>query len=284
MGAGHGEPRVLKNLKAVGETYMPRAFALASTLADWRVARNPMSDVNLLPLLASTDELACDIGANRGLFSFWMLHLGLRVAAFEPNPHMVPILRYRFPRALRQGRLRIFDIALSDSDGDAVLHVPKGFSPLGTIDGGLIGRDLAMDEIVVARRRLDDCIEEPTGFIKIDVEGHEHRVLEGARRLLMQSRPSILVEAEERHHAGAVADMQQMLHPMGYEGFFVDTNGLRPISEFDPNVHQRLDALNAEGTAALPGHRYVNNFVFVARPQVIERLHAWRPHRALTGI
>ena len=275
---------MLKTLKAAGETHMPRAFALASLFADWRVARNPMSEVNLLPLLASKDELACDIGANRGLFSFWMLHLGLRVAAFEPNPHMIRILRHRFPRALRQERLRIFDVALSDSEGEAVLHVPQGFSPLGTIDGGLIAQHVAMDEIAVARRRLDDCLDEPVGFIKIDVEGHEQRVLEGAHRLLVKHQPSILVEAEERHHAGAVAVMRQMLDPLGYEGFFVDADGLHSIGEFDPDVHQRLDALNATGTAARPGRRYVNNFIFIARPHIKARLLGWQPHRALTGI
>lgn len=275
---------MLKSLKAAGELHMPRAFALVSVVADWRVARNPLSEVNLLPLLASKDELACDIGANRGLFSFWMLHLGLKVAAFEPNPQMIRILRHRFPRALRNDRLRIFDCALSDGDGEVVLHVPRGFSPLATIDGRLAGKGLAMDDIAVQRRRLDDLLIEPVGFIKIDVEGHEQAVLEGAHRLLAAHKPSILVEAEERHRTGAVASMRQLLDPLGYEGFFVDADGLHSIGDFDPDLHQRPDALNADGTGARQGRAYVNNFIFVARPHMKARLQGWRPHRALTGI
>ena len=271
-------------LKAAGANHMSRAFALASVMADWRVARNASSEVNLLPLLADKNELSCDIGANRGLFSFWMLHLGLRVAAFETNPQMIRILRHRFPRALRDQRLHIFDVALSDRDGEAVLHVPEGLSPLGSIHRGTIHPDMPTDDINVARRRLDSCIHEPVGFIKIDVEGHEQRVLEGAGRLLEQYRPSILVEAEERHRPGAVASIIHMLAPLGYEGFFVHAERLHSIDDFDVDLHQRPDALNTEGTAVLPGRAYVNNFIFIARPHMKARLLGWQPHRALTGI
>ena len=271
-------------LKAAGANHMSRAFALASVMADWRVARNASSEVNLLPLLADKDELSCDIGANRGLFSFWMLHLGLRVAAFEPNPQMIRILRHRFPRALRERRLHIYEIALSNRDGEAVLHVPDGLSPLGTLNGGMVDPDISVEEIPVSRRRLDDFIDEPVGFLKIDVEGHEQRVLEGARRLLAKYHPSILIEAEERHRPGAVASTRQMLDPLGYEGFFVDGDGMHSIDDFDMDLHQRRDALNAAGTAVLPGRTYINNFIFIARPHMKARLLGWRPHRTLTGI
>ncbi len=273
-----------ETLKGIGERHMPRAFALASVVVDWRIARDPLSEVNLLPLLAAKDELACDIGANRGLFSFWMLHLGLRVAAFEPNPHIMRVLRYRFPRALRTGRLQLFEVALSDGDGPAVLHVPRRFSPLATLEPSRTGLLEAVDDITVQRRRLDDLLSEPVGFLKIDVEGHEQRVLEGAHRLLGEYRPSILVEAEERHRPGAVASMRQMLDPLGYEGFFVHDEAMHSIDDFDVDRHQRRDALNAEGTAVRSGRSYVNNFIFIARPHMKARLQGWRPHRALTGI
>lgn len=230
-------------LKAAGENLRSRAFALASVMVDWRVARDAASEVNLLPLLADKNQLSCDIGAGRGLFSFWMLHLGLRVAAFEANPRMIRILRHRFPRALREGRLRI----LKDD---------------------------------VAQCRLDDLITEPVGFIRIAAAGHEPRVLEGARGLLVEHRPSILVEAEERQRPGSVALARRMLDPLGYEGFFIDADGLHPIDDFDPDVHRRRDALNA----ARPGRASVNNFIFIARPHMKARLQGWRPHRALTGI
>jgi len=278
-----GDENVLSSLKTIGATYLPRAFALASGLADWRIARDPASEVNLLPLLVSPGDHVCDIGANRGLYIFWLLRLGAKVAGFEPNPHMVAVLRHRFAAALKEGRLELFDCALSDGAGAVTLHIPRGYSPLATIDGGLAGASgLAMDEVQVPRRRLDDCVGADIAFIKLDVEGHEQKVLDGASRLIAAARPSILVEAEERHRAGAVASLRQCLEPLGYDGFFVLADGVHPIAEFDPARHQRREALNGDGTGALAPFTYINNFVFTARPDQQARLRSWKPQRMLT--
>ena len=53
--------------------------------------------------------------------------------------------------------------------------------------------------VAVRCRRLDDFGLEPVGVIKIDAEGHELTVLQGARALIERDRPSFLIEAEERH-------------------------------------------------------------------------------------
>lgn len=256
---------------------MPSLFSLLSIIADKRAAKNALSEVHLLPLLTSKNELSCDVGSNRGLFSYWMLRHGVRVAAFEPNPHVTRVLRHRFLRAIHAGQFRVFEVALGDVNGEAVLHVPKGFSPLGTISGGLLAQHLLMEQIPVACRRLDDCILEPVGFIKIDVEGHEQCVLDGAQRILSTYLPSILVEAEERHRSGAVASIRAQLEPLGYVGFFCDGDRLRSINDFDPSRHQMVGSLNDAGTAVRAGSQYVNNFIFVARPDVRFKLLAW-PH------
>jgi FkbM family methyltransferase len=49
--------------------------------------------------------------------------------------------------------------------------------------------------------RLDDVVTEPVGFIKIDVEGHEIAVFEGAQRMLNEHKPILLIESERRHNA-----------------------------------------------------------------------------------
>lgn len=268
---------MLASWKAEGAIRAPRLFALASIPADWRAAANPASELNLLPLLVKRGESALDVGANRGLFTYWLLRLGARVVAFEPNPDMVRVLTYRFGRALREGRLTLCGHALGDAEDDAVLHIPHGHAPLATLDGALTGVDEAVRDVLVHRRRLDDCVEGPVDFIKIDVEGHEARVLDGAGRLLAAHRPTLLVEAEERHRPGALASLRERLEPLGYEGFFALADGMHPVEAFDPAVHQRLDALNAEGTAARGPFGYVNNFVFTARPQQRADLARWTP-------
>lgn len=264
---------MLEALKAIAETHMPRLYAQACNLFDLKTAQNPANEINLLPLFVRAGETVCDIGANHGLFTFFLLRQHVRVLAFEPNPRMVRILNARFPAAIRRGDLRLFDTALSDEDGQATLHVPKGFSALGTLDGALEKMDGSeMEDISVPLRRLDAVVREPVSFIKLDVEGHEERVLRGAEHLLRAYQPTLLIEAEERHRPGAVASVQSFLAPLGYRGAYFEDGRIRPLSSFDPARHQRLDALNASGTRVRSGQVYINNFVFIARPEVRERL------------
>jgi hypothetical protein len=97
-------------------------------------------------------------------------------------------------------------------------------------------------------------------FLKIDVEGHELAVLEGARQILELHRPAILVECEARHRPnGDVCPVFDLLHSHGYTGSFFQNGQRRPLAEFDPAEHQRI----IEGSALNP-RGDVNNFAFVA--------------------
>lgn len=269
--------RVLRSFKTIVESRMPRAFALVCPLFDERAARNPLSEARLLPLLVAEGDTACDIGANRGLFTYWLLKRGVKVLTFEPNPKLVRILRLRFGKQIAKGDVRIFETALSDEAGEAVLHIPQDLSPLATIDGNLAaeigGR---MMSVRVPLARLDGCVTGDVSFIKLDVEGHEAKVLEGATGVLQASRPTLLIEAEERHRPGAVAAVRAILEPFGYQGFFLAGAGAHPLSEFDPAIHQADDGLLDDHSRVKKGGIYVNNFFFAARPQIIERLGAWR--------
>ncbi|MEP9377271.1 FkbM family methyltransferase [Aquabacter sp. CN5-332] len=269
---------MLEALKAMGEARLPYLYALACRVFDLKAARDPGSEINLLPLFVQPGETACDIGANHGLFTFFLLRRNVRVLAFEPNPRMVRILKYRFAAAIGRGDLQLFDCALSDEERQSILHVPKGFSPLGTLDGALVGEGGSETEnIAVPVRRLDAAVRETVSFIKLDVEGHEARVLRGAEQLLRASHPTLLVEAEERHRPGAVALVKSYLAPLGYTGLYIEDGKARPLSSFDPARHQQPDAINAADNRVRQGHIYINNFIFVARPDVKARLAARWP-------
>ena len=106
-------------------------------------------------------------------------------------------------------------------------------------------------------KRLDECGLENVAFLKIDVEGHEHAVLRGAAGLISSCRPTILIELEERHTAGAVKATKNYLDEFGYRGFFLSDGRLRHIDSFEPARDQRLP-IQRHGSAA-----YINNFLFI---------------------
>jgi Methyltransferase FkbM domain len=113
----------------------------------------------------------------------------------------------------------------------------------------------------VRTARLDSIIREPVAFVKIDVEGHELSVLNGAVGVLEQSRPIFLVESEERHRAATTASVFAFFASHAYEGFFVVDDQIKPVSEFDPRTMQDADSLLANG-GRKQGRCYINNFFF----------------------
>jgi hypothetical protein len=89
-------------------------------------------------------------------------------------------------------------------------------------NGGLIdGEDLlAHPGVVVPTFRLDDLVAGPVGFLKMDVEGAEGRVVGGATRLIERDRPIITTELKEemlrRVSGTTVADYLGYFERLGY--------------------------------------------------------------------
>ena len=85
----------------------------------------------------------------------------------------------------------------------------------------------------VACKPLDYYGLEDVGFLKIDVEGHELAVLRGATETISRSYPSILVEAEDRHRPGTVADVCEYLSLFGYGRMILRNGQLVELSRPD---------------------------------------------------
>ena len=155
--------------------------------------------------------------------------------------------------------------SLSDQSGVTAMRIVQADPGRSTIDrenvldtvGG--GRVATID---VPVKRLDDLHLNHVGLVKIDVEGHELAVLRGAMDTLRRNRPTIVLEAEERHHANAVADITALLSELGFRGYFNLDGERRPVEEFDAGAHQHpANIVGAEDDWA-PHGVYVNNFVF----------------------
>src|SRR5437868_5966109 len=74
-----------------------------------------------------------------------------------------------------------------------------------------------VDELEIEVRTLDQFDLRNVGFVKIDVEGHELAVLEGAARTLARERPNLLIEANEHHRPDAVGSIRRFMAELDYE-------------------------------------------------------------------
>jgi FkbM family methyltransferase len=185
-----------------------------------------------------------------------------RVIAFEANPQVAAFTRKVVPR-----NVEVVNVALSSQRGRTTLHIPRGrkgeaISELATIEARN-PHSGATDSIEVEMKRLDDCGVANCSFIKIDVEGHEEAVLDGASALIAAQRPVLMVELDEGLTPGAVARFTARCAAAGYRGLFLSHGKLRPIATFVVAQHQD-PALLVYSRKTLPTDReYINNFVFV---------------------
>jgi FkbM family methyltransferase len=200
-----------------------------------------------------------DVGASWGVYTHALAGRGARVEAFEPFPECAAALD---AYARGHARVHVHRVALSDHEGEATLHVPRLAGDAVPTWGSLRppGRGDELLELKVAVRTLDSFALDDVRLVKIDVEGEELSVLRGAAATLARSRPMLIVEIEQRHHAQPIAEVLGEVLAYGYEGWFLLGGERRPLSSFDPAVHQREEQAD-HGSAG----EYVNNFIFTAR-------------------
>ncbi len=143
-----------------------------------------------------------DVGANLGGHTVLLARQFTRTAAFEPNPAS-------FERLSRNLALNGISgsaaqpFGLSDTDADLPFQQVEGSNPgkSGFVDAE------RPDTLSLPVRNGDGVVETlalaPVSAIKIDVEGHEERVLAGLSRTVQRDRPAVFFEWEAaRNGAG----------------------------------------------------------------------------------
>lgn len=196
-----------------------------------------------------------DIGANLGVYS---LLIGDRirdvgkVLAFEPQPRMVDL----FGRSLFQNTLtntvQILPFGLSDVAGEFDIWLPHdspggaSFTPpldqSGKTHSRLSARVYALDELMAPDFTCD--------LVKIDVEGHELRVLTGMKDVLGRSKDAKVLFEKLAPASGLEQGLMSYFQALGFNIFAVEPGA-------------RLRLLDLEQFIAFSG------YVLAGRPQAV---------------
>ncbi|MDR4503636.1 MAG: FkbM family methyltransferase [Candidatus Scalindua sp.] len=157
---------------------------------------------DLIRLIEKGGSVFVDIGANVGFFSLLGSYTFNNVISFEPTPKSNNALKNHI-RLNKINNIQVYDYALSDTKGTMTLYenpYNAGGNRLDKFADEMIsksGRDdwvHYMVDVVTLDEILDDNNQDTISLIKIDVEGHETKVLKGSRHTLSKYRPIIYAE------------------------------------------------------------------------------------------
>lgn len=151
--------------------------------------------VTLFRTLVQPDALALDIGANIGCTGLLLSTLARKVICFEPSPSTFALLRKNIA-AGTSGNVEVVNAGLgrADANHEIVFH-PSNRSGGFVTDQHLPGHTVEPIKILQGDSYiLAAQLEQPVGFIKIDVEGFELDVIAGLAETIATHKPVVTLE------------------------------------------------------------------------------------------
>ena len=160
---------------------------------------NRTGEKKFIRLIKDEINLSLDIGANVGNYTKLILQeTSSKVISFEPLPDAyreLEVLKKEF-----RERLEIFNIAISNENKKQELYFGNKKSEKASLMKNLeklsFVKETNINKISVEVKKLDDLKDilnnEIIDFIKIDTEGYEFEVLDGAKNLLKEHQPKFI--------------------------------------------------------------------------------------------
>ena len=146
--------------------------------------------VALLGAILPNNGIFFDIGSNFGYFA---LSIAARsgftgkVHAFEPNEQAFSDLIHLTSQASLDKIVECHQLGLSNKDAEGRLRLDSTHSALSRISADENGE-------IISLKKLDSLELSTPDLLKIDVEGYEIEVLEGASETISQHQPAIIFE------------------------------------------------------------------------------------------
>lgn len=228
-------------LKKLASQLLPRPILLwgKKQYYAYVVPRFWEAEVEPIKCFIRPGDSAIDLGANIGWYSTVLSRLvGKRgkVYAVEPIPETFALL-LSVIKKLGLENVELFNCAVSDSNGSAVMEIPKheyggeNFYMARIVSGK--SSEPSLDKFEVPLRTLDSLLPgrlpERVTFVKCDVEGHELAVLKGASQFFEQVKPAMMIEV-----TGTAAmqdapnnEFHMIMKGYGYVPYWFDGKNLR---------------------------------------------------------
>ncbi len=257
--------KIKEIIKQLAVVFFPKRFKnhlykFCNNLS-WKHLPDEEAELLLMPFFLSKDSIFFDIGANTGIYTFnaEKFILPQKIYAFEP----IPELHFRLKRMFTKSN--IYKLALSDSIGVHNFKIPTigkdEYKSRGKLNTEYVERGETKSRTIEVRTStLDNFVNENKiphiDFIKIDVEGHELRVIAGGKEALKRLRPVLQIEIEQRHYKQDIKEILEYVNQLGYQCYYLDL-ALKTVNRVENDPKQLQIEKDFKTT------RYINNFLFI---------------------
>jgi FkbM family methyltransferase len=181
-------------------------------------------------------ETVLDLGAHYGIFSLLAARKGAKVQAFEPVPANYQVLN----KNVEANGLKVVthQKAVSDSTGTRTFNIPWASDSAGFFEHP---HAETIQKIKVETTSLDEALGAiRVNLMKIDTEGNEISVLEGARKLIAHNKDHLKMfiefNPEVLRRAGKKPeDLLKIIDDLGFRQYFIhdQERKLQLVRDFD---------------------------------------------------
>ena len=257
--------KMILDLKTLGLSKALFVYGKREILDTYLVNKNIKEDINVL-----------DIGANIGYYVLMeasQLRNG-KIYALEPDPRNIELLRKNIELNNFQNKVKILPLAASDKNEIKAFHLGERTNVSSFLD-----RNDVVNTINVKCVKLDDLpFINDIDFIRMDIEGYEVKVLEGARNFLTTTQKPIKILIEVHNFAYNKDDFNfkyqlEYLNKHGFEVKYLISGDNNFSKVFSKMGYEAIkNGIETNIRRSLYKNIKFNDFVFLLEKKLIRSL------------
>jgi len=176
-----------------------------------------LDEIDKIKKYIKQGDTVIDVGGNLGFFVLILNELvGVtgKIYSFEPSS----MLKNKLAATIQNNNIRnvtIVNLALGEAEGNTTLHYNPKQSGLSSIVSDFEKNSLSQEIKITTLNKFSENIPGRVSFIKIDTEGYEPQVLNGATELIIRDKPTIYIELGGEYQDSS-ADALKILNELNY--------------------------------------------------------------------
>ena len=222
--------------------FFPEGFLLKRRLQR-SIKRSDEQEINLVKKFIKSGTDSIDVGVYRGVYSYEMSKYSEKVHSFEPNPIIFKYINKNLKKFIKN--IHLYNFALSNQNKTMNLKIPirnsnsnkeifEEYYEMGKATIHNENNFENYENFEIQTKKIDEFnFDNKISLIKIDVEGHELEVIEGAKNTIKRDKPVLLVEIEKQYTKKEVAESINFINSLGYKSYFFNKKDLKSTTELN---------------------------------------------------